>query len=260
MQKVSIILLDNEKVNILDFANKCKQFFVDYEIFFCTKTKTSELENVTQIVTNESNIDKILNAIIPKTNGDKLCIIREYSSNFDDVKNMTNKVQKDNQLCKIKEKHGKFIDFFKNLLDIIINFLFGYTLFHTSLAMLVFGKDCTVVLKTLSNCSTYTKVNKWAGIDILEQEVSSAKAVKFKPKLLGCYIKIAVCFLLTVASILCFALINYKSPMIFLKTLYILIIAISITILLVQIIIICVKNLVGDNECGKIDTDKKENI
>lgn len=260
MQKTSIILFDNKKVNISDFANKCKQFFADYEIFFCTQTKTSELENVVQIVTNESNADKVINTIIPKVTGEKLCIIRDYSGNFDDVKNMTNKVQKDNQLCKIKEKHGKFVDFFKNLLDIMVNFLFGYTLFHTSIAMLVFGKDCVVLLKTLPNSSTFTKINKWTGIEILEQEVSSAKKIKFKPKLVGSYIKISVCVLLIVASILCFALINYKSPMIFLKSLYILVIAISFTILLIQIIIICVKKLVGDNECDKIDIDKKENI
>lgn len=254
MEKISIILIDNKNVDILDFCKNCEQSFENFEVYFCTQQKVQDLKNVKQVVTSEKNVDKIINSIIPKISGDKLCLIRNYNGNFDDVKRMVRKVKKDNEICKIKEKSGKFVDFFKNLLDIVINFVFGYKLFHTSLAMIVFGKSATCVLKTLPNPSTYTKVNKWAGIDIL-QVSANAPSVKFKPKLIGNFITLGVCFVLSLACILCWTLIKYNKPMIFLKSLYILIIAISVTIILFEIIIICVKKLVGDNECDKINLD-----
>lgn len=252
MEKISIILIDNKNVDILEFCKNCEQNFENFELYFCTQQKVQDIENVKQIVSSEKNVDKIINSVIPKISGDKLCLIRNYNGNFDDVKKMVLKVKKNNEICKIKEKSGKFIDFLFNLLDIVINFIFGYKLLHTSLAMLVFGKNATCVLKTLPNSSTYTKVNKWVGMDILQVSVN-AQSVKFKPKLLGNFITMGVSFLLTLASILCWTLIKYNKPMIFLKALYTLIIAISVTIILFEIIIICVKKLVGDNECDKIE-------
>lgn len=255
MDYPTFLVASDEEFNIIEFANMCERTYIDYEILFATKNKVEEIKNVKQFETKEQNVDKIINTLLPLAKGNKVVVIRRYTGNFEDVKKLVSSVKKDTQIAKIKEKHSKVLDFFKKMLDLVINFIFGYKLFHTSLAMICFGSVAVDVLKTLPNCSTYTKVNKWSGIEIVEVPIFCKKKIKFKPHILGNIIKLCICLLFLVASILCWALIEYSSSAFYLKALYILVITISFTIMAVETIIICIKYLVGDNEYGKISIE-----
>lgn len=260
MEYPSFIIIDDGKFDPKEFEQNCAQHFEKYEILFATNRTFDGLSSTRVFETKETNADKIINALIPKIDGDKLILIREYTGNFNDIILLVNAVKKENQIAKIKEKHSRFADFFKRLLDMVINFIFGYKLFHTQLSMLCFGKVPLDVLKTLENASMYTKINKWAGIDIVEVNISHRCKLKFKPKIKGNIISLCVFSVLFIAPILCWALIDYSKKAFYLRALYVLIMAISLTIVAISVILICVKNLVGDNEYEKAEIKEKEKV
>ncbi len=260
MDYPSFIIIDDGKFDPKEFEQNCRQHFEEYEILFATNRAFDDIPNIRIFETKESDADKIINALISKVSGNKLVLIREYTNNFNDVVALVSAVKKENQIAKVKEKHSKFIDFFKRMLDIVINFIFGYTLFHTQLSMLCFGKVPLDVLKTLGNASMYTKINKWAGIDIVEVNISYKSKLKFKPKIKGNIISLCIFSILFIAPILCWALIDYSKKAFYLKALYVFVMAMSLTIIATTVILICVKNLVGNNEYEKAEIKEKENI
>lgn len=260
MNYPSFIIVDDGKFDPIEFEKNCEQHFEKFEIIFATNRNFENLNNTRIFATKETDADKIINALIPKVGGDKLVLIREYTNNFNDVISLTNAVKKENQIAKVKEKHSRLTDFFKRLLDIVINFIFGYKLFHTQLSMLCFGKVPLDVLKNLSNSSMYTKVNKWTGVDIVEVNISYKSKLKFKPKIKGNIISLCIFSILFIAPILCWALIDYNKKVFYLKALYIFVMAISLTIIAIIVILICIKCLIGNNEYEKAEMQEKEYV
>ena len=92
MKYPSFIIIDDGKFDPKEFEQNCAQHFEKYEILFATSRTFEGLSSTRVFETKETNADKIINALIPKIDGDKLILIREYTGNFNDIILLANAV------------------------------------------------------------------------------------------------------------------------------------------------------------------------
>ena len=251
-----IVLNTDDKLDITKFANFCNFSFGKCEIFIASKTKHQNLD-VKEFVFEEENQDKIINTLIPKITGDKLIVLRKIDNNkLEILKKLVFNLKKDNQICILGKKRNKIQEFLFNAINKFMSFMFGYNLYDGSFAQISFGKSALEVLKTIPNSSMYTKVDKWSGVEVIKIEDIPQK-IRFAINKKKHFTKLAIQSMLVLVPMFCWIFIGYVKKTYWLKFLFAFIMAISLSLLIIEIIVICVKRFVGNNECDKINIEKK---
>ena len=123
-----------------------------------------------------------------------------------------------------------------------------------SLACVGFGKTCLEILKQIDNPSFYTKVDKWSGIDIKVIECQETQKVKFKPKITNNIVNICLFGAIFLIPLFLWIFVPFFQKSIVLKLLGIFVMGLCFALLFINIFIVIVKYMVGENtyECAKI--------
>ena len=193
-----------------------------------------------------------------------MVIVRQFdNNNFIPILTVSNELKKENQVCLMAKKCGKVRSFFRKLFSPLTRFLFGYDLLFGSLACIGYGKTCLEVLRQLDNASLYTKVDKWSGVDIKYIRASEVQKVKFKPKVIKNYLKIAMSLIIFALPLFLWIFVPFFQQSILLKLLGIFVMAICFALMFIDIMVIVVKSLIGENtyESAKIlneETSQKD--
>ena len=260
MNHPTIIALNLEdKLDIQGFVNYCKTRFIECEILIASKTKHTQTFGATEFVFENASDNVVLNTLIPAVTGNRMVVVREIDKDsYKDLDLFINKLTKNNQICVYKKDRNKVQEICYEYANKFINLLFGYKLYPGDISIISFAKTAIETLKQLDNCSMYTKVNDWTGIEFVEIDQHKPAPIRFKTNNKNNYIRMSVEFTFFVVALLCWLLIPYVQQTL-LSALCALVCVLSICLVLIEIILICVKRFVGENECVKIDISEKQN-
>ena len=254
MSDVTIIALDLEnKMEIKKLIKFVNTRLISPVIFVASSKKLNiKDENIQNFVFVIPNPDMALNALIKLVETDKLIVIRKISD-LEDIEKVYRGLIKSNSICVLSKKSNKVTQFFQKLSDFVTNFLFGYKFLHAGLGVVGFSRVPLAVLKHLDNCSMYTKVDRWIGIEINFVQTNKVDKVKFKPKLTSNFLKLGVYTILALAPLLCWIFSDFVQRYVILQLLFAFLIILFVCLVVIQVIIICVKLKVGDNIHQKSD-------
>lgn len=261
MEYPTIIALNlDDKLDISSFVHYCQTRFLDCEILIVSKTQHNQTFGAKEFVFDNASDNVILNTLIPQITGNKLVIVRKIEK--DSYKNLdmfVTKLTNVNQICAYKKDRNKVQNFCFEYLNKFIKMLFGYKLYQGDISVISFGQNAIDILKQLENCSLYTKVQNWSGIEIVEIPQQEKLKTRFKTKNKKNYIRLAIYSIFLIAPLLCWILLDAVKNSIWLKTGCVLSILLSFCLILMEFILICVKRFVGENECAKIDLGENLN-
>ncbi len=260
MSDVTILLLNiDAKLDVKKLVDFVTQNIINAQIYMATSKKVKiSYQNVKNYVFENATNDEALNTIIKDVDTEKLIVVRKCSD-LNDILKVYKALRKSNQIAVLAKKTNKIRSFFEKISDYITGFLLGYKFLHASLGVVGFSRDVTAVLKQLSNASTYTKIDKWVGIEIVKIETKKLDKVKFKPKLTSDILKIALYTLLTIAPIICWIFIDTIQKYIMLQLLCIFFIILFVCLVAIQVILLSVKIKIGNNthKTGEIKSSKR---
>lgn len=164
--------VDVQKLNKFLYEN-----IIDYQLVVACNQKYKSIanENVVECIFDENaKPDEVINTLIPKCDGEFLILVRKIENNkFGPILEVAKKLKSQNQIIVIKKTNNIFTKFIKKIFYFIVRLLYGYQLFDSTLAVMGFGEIPFSVLKQTENCSTFTKINRWAGVQIEEVECVS---------------------------------------------------------------------------------------
>ena len=197
--------VDVKKLNKFLYEN-----VVDFELVVAcnTKYKGIKTENVVECIFDDNaKPDEVLNTLIPKCGGQNLVLARKIeNNNFAPLLEVAKNLKDQNQVVVIKKKNNVFTKFFKMIFSYFVRFLYGYELFDSNLSVMSFGEVPFTVLRQTENCSTFTKINKWGGLEVVEIEgecpkvnLSEHKWTRFVR--LGAYITVFIAIILSMSLI-----------------------------------------------------------
>ena len=252
MSDLTIIALNiDKKLDIKKLVDFTTQKLIDTPVFVATKTKLKiSNKNIKNYVFENCSNDEALNTIIKDVQTEKLIIIRKISD-YEDILEIYKNLKKSNQIAVFSKKSNKLRQFFEKISNYITHFLLGYNFLHASLGVVGFSKDAVAVLKQLSNASTYTKIDKWIGIEIVRIEKKKLDKVKFRPKITFDVLKICLYTLLTAVPIICWIFIDAIQKYIMLQLLCIFFVLLFVCLLGIQVILLYVKFKIGNNTHSK---------
>lgn len=243
---IIVLNLDN-KLDIQKLSNFVKSKIINAEIIIAS-TKKHQIYDVNEYIFDTDCQDSVINTLVKEISSNKLIIVRKIdNNNFNPIISVYKGLTKTNQICLLKKKSNKFIDFFKKIRDKILNFLLGYTYLDGSISCVGFTSCVIEILKKLDNLSMYTKINKWSGIEIKEIEASDVSKVSFKPKIKKHLIRLAIQSVVLIAPLLLWIFVKFIQNYLPLKILCMFLILFSLCLIAIECIMISVKFKVGDN-------------
>ncbi|MBQ3494341.1 MAG: hypothetical protein IJA69_02890 [Clostridia bacterium] len=253
--KISFLIcnVDNH-IDIKKLNKFVSDKFDDYELVVAVgeKHRSVKIENVREYVfsENETN-DDIINALVPVVFGQAMVVVRKIeNNNFEPILNVLSGFEQNNDIVLIRKKQNKVTKFFKRILSFLIRFFYGYTLYDSNLSVCAFGEIPLNVLKQTENASTFTKINRWTGINIVYVEGECAK-ISFANHKPMRFVRLGIYTALAVASILLQVLIPAWFEFITLKMLAIFLVVAMVMFICVEIVIILVAHFVGKNSYRK---------
>ena len=260
MVDVTIIALNlDENLDIKSLLDYVLKTFISPKIFVASK-KQIRIKNdiLKNYVFENCTNDEALNYMISDVQSDKLIVVRNIKD-YEDISRVFNGLRKANQICVLKNPSNQVKQFFEKMTDYVTKFLLGYKFLHASIGVVGFSKDVVAVLKQLKECSVYTKVDKWIGIEIVKIETKKAPKVKFKPKILPDLLKISLFTLMVLAPLMCWIFVEAIQKNIMLQLLFVFIIMLFVCLTTIQIILLCVKFKIGNNthKVGEIKKSKR---
>ncbi len=260
MTDVTILLLNiDEKLEIKKLVEFISQNIISSQIYIASNKKINLFnQNVKNYIFENTTNDEALNTIIKDVQSDKIIVVRKIS-NFDDMLKVYHGLKKSNQICVLSKKTNSVCKFFEKITNYITQFLLGYNFLHASLGIVGFARDATAVLKQLSNASTYTKIDKWVGIEIVRIETQKLEKVKFKPKVTKDFLRIALYTSLIIVPIISWIFIEAIQKYAMLQLLCVFFIVLFVCLAFIQAILLYVKFKVGDNthKQGEIKISKR---
>lgn len=262
MVDVTIIALNlDENLDIKGLVDYVSKTFISPKIFVASKKQTRIKNDILEnyVFENCTN-DEALNSMIKDVQSDKLIIVRNVTD-YEDISKVFSGLKKSNQVCVLKKPSNKIKAFFEDMTDYVTQFLLGYKFLHASIGVVGFSKDVVAVLKSLRDCSIYTKMDKWIGIEIVKVETKNPPKVKFQPKIMPDLIKISLFTLIALAPLLCWIFIDTIQKSIILQLLFAFIIILFVCLTIIQIILLCVKLKIGNNthKVGEIKIKRRKN-
>ena len=261
MEFPTIIALNlDDKLDVPSFVRYCKTRFIDCEILIASKKQHGQVFGAKEYVFNNVSDNIVLNTLIPLVKGNKLVVVRNIDKdNYKNLDLFVTKLTQSNQICTFKKDRNKFKNFCFEYLNKFLKVLFGYKLYNGDISIISFGQNVIDILKQLENCSLYTKVQNWSGIEVVDIPQQENSKTRFKTNNKKSYTRLAIESIFLIAPLVCWILFDAIKNSFWLKTGCILSILMSFCVIFVEIILICVKRFVGENECGRIDIDENLN-
>lgn len=151
----------------LSFIEKTKKrkdvnLFIGVTNSLKSKIKISQnLKNVKVVVFEDnSKKEEIINTLKDYVKKGKILFLRKPISQ----KELDDFVSSKSDITYLKRKsQGKFKDFFHNLSNKIIKWLFGFSPYEGDPSAIMFGEEPAEILQEASNVSYATRVNRWKG-------------------------------------------------------------------------------------------------
>ena len=247
MNETTVLILNlNNKLDFEKFSKFAKQKLFGANIVIASqKGHKSEFN---EYLFETKNDDEVINTLLKKIKTNKLVIVRKFdNNNFLPIFSVADGLKKDNQVCLMSKSCGKVKNFFKKIFAVVVKFMFGYDLLFGSLACEGFGKTCLEILSQLDNPSFYTKVDRWSGVDIKHIQSSSVQNVKFKPKVKKNYLNILLCTAVFMVPLMLWIFVPFFKNSIAIKLLGIFVMGLCFALILINILVLIVKHIVGDN-------------
>ena len=242
-----VLNLDNE-ININELSNRISEKYFKYQIIIASTKKHKTIFNVEEYVFDEKNEDKIINTLMSKVKGNKLVLARKINNdNIEELIKMEQNLKHENQISIIKKEKNKVSRLLFNFLNKIIKLIFGYTFYDGNICCLAFASVPLEVMKVLDNCSLYTKVNKWKGIDFVDAELKIKSKVKFKPKISKNILLLMFSFLIIIGAILTWVYVEYIKNQFLLQLILVFIIVAFTYVVFVETLCIYSKKKIGEN-------------
>ena len=253
MNNLCILVMNlQDKLNFEKFIKFANQKFPGANIIVASKRDHNQV-GVKEYVFETDDADEVINTIVKNNEDRQFVLVRDFDNdNFEPIYSVYAGLKKDNQICLLSKKKNKFVEFFAKIFNAVVHFLFGYYLIGGSLAYVAFGPIPFDILKQTENPSLYTKIDKWTGIK--DSPATSAPKIKFKPKVLKNVIRLACLSLAFVVPLILWILIKYIQNSIGLKLLCVFIMALCLSLIIIDILIIVTKTKIGENtyECAEI--------
>ncbi len=238
----------DDKLNINQLASYIGDKYTKYQIIVASTKFHENVFNVEEFVFEEKDQDKIINALMTKVNGNKLVLARKLDNdNFEELVKLEQSLKHENQIAKIKKERNKVSSFLFDLFNKIITFIFGYTFYDCNICCMAFANVPLEVMKVMDNCSLYTKVNKWNGINFVDVDAKLNSKVHFKPKILKNIIFVALSIFIIAGAILSWIFVEYIQNQFLLQLLLVFVIVVCLYVVCVEILSIYVKKQIGDN-------------
>lgn len=257
--KLSVVVLDlNNKVDDVKLAQRMENS--NCEILIArTVTKNLKLENVKEFIFNTKNKDEILNTLIPISCGEQLIVVRDFcEENYDELNNLAKSLKNNNDIIVMqKKKTNRFVKFFKSIWQAIVKFMCGYKLYDSDHSIIAFSSVPNEVLKTTDNCSFYTKVNLWVGMNITYM-IGHTKKQRYDFLNLSKILSISISAILIAGMIVLLCLVPYVSSRVWLRMLCILTICISFVIILIEMFLMIINLVNGKSVYTKAEIINKE--
>ncbi len=242
-----VLNLDN-KLNINKLASYIGENYSKYQIIIASTKFHGNIFNVDEFVFEEDDQDKIINTLMQKVKGNKLVLARKIDNkNFEELVKLEQSLKRENQIATFKKEKNKVSNFFFNLLNKIIELIFGYTLYDCNICCMAFANVSLEVMKVLDNCSLYTKVNKWKGINFVGVESKLNLKIKFKPNILKNIMFLVLSIFIIAGAITSWIFVEYIQNQFLLQLLLVFIIVVCLYVVCVEIFSICVKKHIGEN-------------
>lgn len=202
--KYTFLIVDKlSKDQLTNIYQELLTYNFDFEVVYANSQEEFFVDGITIYnFDKEYSQDEYINRLAQKCSAENLVIVRKFTTVAELLKlckNITNQ----NQIAIYKKQHNRFCEFFVNLFCKIIYWLFHYTLYDANLSAIAFGKSATIVLKMTSAPSALTKVNNWAGIEIVE--LDGGENVKFKKNIVPLLLVIIALFVVFVTTIVLWA-------------------------------------------------------
>lgn len=204
--KVTFLVLNLDgKVDVGKLNKFLYDNVVDYELVVACNQNYVGINNksvVECIFQEDAKSDEVINSLLPKCGGNALVLARKIeNNNFQPLLNIAKNIKDSNQVVVIKKKSNVFTRFFRKLLGLCVKFLYGYKMYDSNLSVIGFGEIPFSVLVATENCSTFTKIDKWAGINVVEIEGEcpkvSLKEIKWTRFVrLGVYVAVMITLIL----------------------------------------------------------------
>lgn len=242
-----IVNLQN-KLNIEKFVNLVEKNYKNYKIIIASTKLHKKYKNVYEYQFDDVEPDKVINTLMPKVEGERLVLVRQFDNdNLDEILNIEKAIKKNNQISLLKKCKNKFKSIIFNYINKIINLIFGYKLFDGYLSCVGFSSVPLSVLMQIENSSLYTKINKWQGIDLVYVNCNKCQKLKFKTKKIKHFVRIAISLLIMIGVILCWIFIPFLQSKLLLKMAMIFVILIAFMFVLLDCVILYVKRKIGEN-------------
>lgn len=159
-----LVKIEKETLNFIEKTKKRKDvnLFIGVTNSLKSKIKTSQnLKNVKVFVFEDnSKKEEIINSLKDYVKKGKILFLRKPISQ----KELDGFVSSKTDITYLKRKsQGKFKDFFHNLSNKIIKWLFGFSPYEGDPSAIMFGEEPAEILQEASNVSYATRVNRWKG-------------------------------------------------------------------------------------------------
>ena len=237
--------VDVQKLNRFLYEN-----IADYQLVVACNQKYQSIrnENVVECVFDENaKPDEVINTLIPKCDGEFLILVRKIeNNNYGPILEVAKKLKSQNQVIVIKKSNNIFTKFIKKVFYFIVRLLYGYQLFDSNLAVMGFGEIPFSVLRQTENCSTFTKINRWAGVQIEEVECISPK-VKLSEHKWTRFVRLGVYLAVFITVVLLMTLVPSMFEATIMKLFGWAICLFMVLLTIVDVTIVLVSHIIGGN-------------
>ncbi len=249
-----LIMNLDDKLDIKKLASYISQNYFSYQIIVASKKSHGDIFNVSEFVFEEDDQDKIINTLMQKVEGNKLVLARKIDNdNLEELVNLEKNIKHENQIATLKKEKNKVSKFFFNLLNKIIELIFGYTLYDCNLCCMAFASVPLEVLKVLDNCSLYTKINKWKGLNFVSNKTTLKTKIKFKTKIAKNVLFLISSIIIIAGCVLVWVFVEYIQKQLLLKLFLVFVMVICLFVVFLEILRIFIKQKIGENIFDKAE-------
>lgn len=248
-----LIPIVDKKDEYQKFVSECSskgiKFYVGAreKLAFETKDKNTKIF----VFSNNAQKEEIINSLhAEKMEEGKILVIRRPISKEEFEKLVSSTAD----ITALKKKRNKFSAFFKRIAGWIVRKIFAFNFFE-DISAVCFGQNLFDLLKSCSNLSTATRVNRFVGVSIEEIETNNVAAESSynKPKTAFKFLAGLLFFLGSVTGVVLISI--FCSPGIVHILFMILWLVIALAVLM-----ICLMNLIRTITIGELGYGKAERV
>ena len=249
-----IVLNTKDKFDLTKIVEKLS-VYPKHQLLVASKTRHN-IDGIQEFVCDD-NDDKIINSLMKKVEGDKLVIVRDMND-YDVMNNLLDSMNKNNQIALLKRKKSKITMFFLKIINLFINFLYGYKLYNGEINAIGFSQNAIEILKLLPNCSFYTKINKWTAFEFVYVDCEKTPKIKFKVFNFSNLLFPILEFVVGITFLMLLIFVPVFMNILILKIVSLLLVCLCFSLFVINTFILCIKTKIGEVEFKQANF--KENI